>query len=277
MKTNPVKRHKQRNMKTSLLVNWKTTAGGIAALLGGLALLLKMLSGEEAFNTDQLAIALGMIGTGIAGLMARDADKSSQDNNIRGLVLCLLPLLLFIGESRAGEGEEVIVPAMAVKNTLPSIDDPEGENWLDKGSLWTFAWYDFAEKQNGLGIRLAYDITEQIRFRWDYLVEDAGIGYGVFSDNAELTLSMRYDVFPSEHVHPYLIAGGGSASISSFQWQYLIGAGADYEFSNGITLFTEFLHIRTEEDSFSDRNEIRFGVGIPLSSLSGASNLWKTK
>ena len=66
-----------------LFVNWKTTAGGIASLLGGAVLLLKMLSGDEPFSTDQIAVTLGLIGTGIAGLMARDADKSSQDNEIR--------------------------------------------------------------------------------------------------------------------------------------------------------------------------------------------------
>lgn len=66
-----------------LLVNWKTTAGGIASLLGGVTLLLNMLAGNDEFTTDQLSIALGLIGTGVAGLMARDADKSSQDNEIR--------------------------------------------------------------------------------------------------------------------------------------------------------------------------------------------------
>ena len=69
--------------KIPFLINWKTSAGGIASLLGGLVLLLKMFSGDDPFTTDQLAVAFGLIGTGIAGLAARDGNKSSQDNGIR--------------------------------------------------------------------------------------------------------------------------------------------------------------------------------------------------
>lgn len=66
-----------------LLVNWKTTAGGLASILMGLVMMLKVVSGETELNADQLTIAVGLIGTGVAGLMARDSDKSSQDNKIR--------------------------------------------------------------------------------------------------------------------------------------------------------------------------------------------------
>lgn len=63
--------------------NYQTTAGGVASLLGGLVILINMFSGEQDFSTEQLAVAFGLIGTGVAGLFARDASKSSQDNNVR--------------------------------------------------------------------------------------------------------------------------------------------------------------------------------------------------
>lgn len=269
MNKTPVKyNRKKSNMKKSILTNWKTTAGGIASLLGGVVILLEMLNGKQDFNTDRLAVALGMIGMGVSGLMARDADKSSEDNMVRVLVMCMVPLFL-IGGVKAGE-EESIIPAV-------SIEEIDEEGWLDHGSIWTFAWYDVSQEESGMGLRLAYDFTEELRFRWDYVVEDFGFEGSQFSDDAELTLSMRYDLFQIPNIKPYLIAGGGTASLSSFKWQYLIGAGVDYEFNNGITLFSEFLHIRTEENNFLDRNEFRIGAGIPLSSLSGVSSLWTRK
>ena len=85
---NPIYKRGRRNppnmkKKIPFLVNWKTTAGGVASVLGGLVLLLKMFSGDDEFSTDQLAVALGLLGTGFAGITARDGNKSSQDNGIR--------------------------------------------------------------------------------------------------------------------------------------------------------------------------------------------------
>ena len=68
-------------MKKALLVNWKTTATGIASLLAGVALVIKIFTGEE--DTTNIAVAIGLLSAGLAGLSARDADKSSQDTGIR--------------------------------------------------------------------------------------------------------------------------------------------------------------------------------------------------
>ena len=76
----------------AVLRNWKTTIGGVAAILGALGLfstaLSEFLSGTGDVAAVQeawlhLAEALAAAGVGYALLMARDSDKSSQDSGVR--------------------------------------------------------------------------------------------------------------------------------------------------------------------------------------------------
>lgn len=66
--------------------SWKTTIGGIAAILSGLGMLAKIINDFILGNPIQyevVAIALSSIGAGITGLTARDNNVSSQDVGIR--------------------------------------------------------------------------------------------------------------------------------------------------------------------------------------------------
>ena len=203
---------------------------------------------EDTVNQLVAVLAAYLLGQGIA-----DAGKSSA------LILC--GFLAFSLPSQAGVALDDPKP-IALPELPAEIENP---SWLDRGSIWMFAWADAGNGDNGAGVRLGYEVTENIRLRFDYLVESFDFAEGVLADQSEGTLSMRYEIAPGNNWYPYLIAGGGSASLASFEWEYLIGAGVDYEFSNGITVFAEFIHIRTEADDFMDRNEIRAGAGVDLS------------
>lgn len=70
-------------MKSRAIINWKTTLGGVASILFGLEIVVEYLSTEpRPESTDSLAIALGLIATGLSCIAARDADKSSKDSGI---------------------------------------------------------------------------------------------------------------------------------------------------------------------------------------------------
>lgn len=67
-------------------VSWKTTLGGIAALLSGLGMLGKVLNDfmtGQPVSFEQLAGAVTAIGAGIAGISARDNTLSSEDVGVK--------------------------------------------------------------------------------------------------------------------------------------------------------------------------------------------------
>lgn len=197
----------------------------------------------------------------VALLSAYVIGQGVADHGKAAIIALCGALLMFSAPAQAGEESPLQLP------DLP--EEIENQNWLENGSIWSFAWGDLSNETSGVGVRFGYEITENVRIRFDYLVEAFDFDEGAFADQSEATLSMRYDFGASNSIYPYLIAGGGSASLSSFQWEYLIGGGLDYEFKNGITAFVEFLHIRTESSAFDDRNEIRVGAGIPLDRVVG--------
>lgn len=62
--------------------SWKTTAGGIGALLIGLGMLgnvVKNFLAGEPVSMEQLAIALAAISAGFAGIFARDNNVTSEE------------------------------------------------------------------------------------------------------------------------------------------------------------------------------------------------------
>lgn len=58
--------------------SWKTSLGGMGALLGGLALLCKALGAEHS-DPQQLLEAFALVSAGFTGIFARDNNKSSED------------------------------------------------------------------------------------------------------------------------------------------------------------------------------------------------------
>tara|TARA_R110000822_G_scaffold122308_5_gene256402 strand:+ start:4190 stop:5023 length:834 start_codon:yes stop_codon:yes gene_type:complete len=216
-----------------------------------------------------------------SALVTIGSELGLSDDTVQSLVAILAAYLLGQGLADHGKSAVLIICGLLALSSPTqagvALDDPkpitlpelppaiENPSWLDRGNIWTFAWVDTGNGDNGAGVRLGYEVTENIRIRFDYLVESFDFAEGVIADQSEGTLSMRYELFPKAQWFPYLIAGGGSASLSSFEWEYLIGGGVDYEFTNGVTAFAEFIHIRSEADGFSDRNEIRAGVGVDLS------------
>jgi hypothetical protein len=57
--------------------SWKTTLGGVAAILAGLGLIAKMVS-EGNYDAEKILGALTAIGAGFTGIFARDNNVSSE-------------------------------------------------------------------------------------------------------------------------------------------------------------------------------------------------------
>jgi hypothetical protein len=66
----------------TILKNYKTTLGGVAAMLAGLSMLVSILQGNGS-DGQTWALAIGLIGAGWAGITGRDADKSSEDSGVK--------------------------------------------------------------------------------------------------------------------------------------------------------------------------------------------------
>ena len=58
--------------------NWKTSAGGVSAILAGLAGLLSLFKAGN-FDTNAIMTAIGTIGGGIGLLMAKDHNVTGGD------------------------------------------------------------------------------------------------------------------------------------------------------------------------------------------------------
>lgn len=58
--------------------SWKTTLTGIAGILGGLLAIVNM-ARSGTFDSTQLTVAIGLIGTGATGLFSRDNSVSSEE------------------------------------------------------------------------------------------------------------------------------------------------------------------------------------------------------
>jgi len=59
------------------MTSWKTTAGGMLALLGGIVTIGNMVIGGAAIDPTQISLALAAIGAGFTGLMAKDHNVSN--------------------------------------------------------------------------------------------------------------------------------------------------------------------------------------------------------
>lgn len=68
------------------LVNWKTTLLGVSMVAGGVGGLADHLVGVaegKPLTFESIQIELAAIAAGVGLIVARDADKSSQDSTIR--------------------------------------------------------------------------------------------------------------------------------------------------------------------------------------------------
>jgi hypothetical protein len=68
------------------LVNWKTTLLGISMVAGGIGGLtdhLAKVAEGEPLTFESIQLQLAAIAAGFGLIVARDADKSSQDSSIR--------------------------------------------------------------------------------------------------------------------------------------------------------------------------------------------------
>ncbi len=62
--------------------SWKTTLGGVAAIIGGVGIILTMFSDGKVDN-EKLMAALAAIGAGWTGMHARDNNVSSEQAGIK--------------------------------------------------------------------------------------------------------------------------------------------------------------------------------------------------
>lgn len=65
----------------NLFVNWKTTMSGILSIIGGISAIWFGLKAEGGLSQEVLISGAGLILTGIGLIFARDADKSTEDQN----------------------------------------------------------------------------------------------------------------------------------------------------------------------------------------------------
>ena len=68
------------------VLNWKTTLAGVALILHGCSAIVKALldvTEGTSLTLDSLQLAFGEIIAGAGLIAARDANKSSQDSNVR--------------------------------------------------------------------------------------------------------------------------------------------------------------------------------------------------
>ena len=68
------------------LLNWKTTLAGVALILHGCSAIVESLlqvTEGASLTLDSLQLAFGEIIAGAGLIAARDANKSSQDSNVR--------------------------------------------------------------------------------------------------------------------------------------------------------------------------------------------------
>ncbi len=89
IKSNPIHRATMKFVAKKLLpflVNWKTTLLGISMVaggIGGLADHLAKVADGEPLTFESIQLQLAAIAAGFGLIVARDADKSSQDSTIR--------------------------------------------------------------------------------------------------------------------------------------------------------------------------------------------------
>ena len=69
------------NLKT-ILVNRKSSAGGLALILGAIGGLLTAYA-NDSLNVESVALAVTAIVAGYNGLVARDADVSSEQSGAK--------------------------------------------------------------------------------------------------------------------------------------------------------------------------------------------------
>ena len=59
------------------MTSWKTTAGGVLAMLGGVVTIGNMFVGGGSIDPTNISLALAAIGAGFTGLMAKDHNVSN--------------------------------------------------------------------------------------------------------------------------------------------------------------------------------------------------------
>ena len=88
-KPNIVKRSAMNYVSKKLLpflLNWKTTLAGVALILHGCSAIVESLlqvTEGASLTLDSLQLGFGEIIAGAGLIAARDANKSSQDSNVR--------------------------------------------------------------------------------------------------------------------------------------------------------------------------------------------------
>lgn len=66
--------------------SWKTTLGGLIALVTGILMLLKIINKiylGEPLGADELAVAISAVSAGFVGIKARDNNVSSEEAGIK--------------------------------------------------------------------------------------------------------------------------------------------------------------------------------------------------
>ena len=89
IKTNPIHRATMKYISNKLLpflLNWKTTLAGVALILhggGSVADALHKVTEGSPLTLEGLQLSFGEIIAGFGLIVARDANKSSQDSHVR--------------------------------------------------------------------------------------------------------------------------------------------------------------------------------------------------
>lgn len=71
------------NTMKGILTNYKTTISGLISIIGGVGLILTMLTKDGGFSMETVSAGIGMITAGFGLIMARDGDVSSEKSGAK--------------------------------------------------------------------------------------------------------------------------------------------------------------------------------------------------
>jgi hypothetical protein len=166
--------------------------------------------------------------------------------------------------------------SFAGEKIIPNIPFPDipntEDNWLDHGSIWTFGYYDVDTEDSGIGLRLAYDISDSFRMRFDYIADN--FEFSDLETNSVITVSMRSDIIDfARGITTYVIAGANITSLETFDMEYIVGGGAEYNFKNGARIFAEYINAYPK-DGGPERNEVKVGIGVDFDKIGSIFKLF---
>jgi hypothetical protein len=193
--------------------------------------------------------------------------------------------LLFASTSFGGTAvADTPVTQLPVAENISMYNTPFSvENIGNFTDIGTYVYYNFdssTDDEFGVGFRLAYELSETIRFRTDFQFDESDfddLGSVDLLNNGKATLAIQKDLFPETAWFPYLVIGVGT-DFDNLDLNYVLGVGIDYEVNENWKVFAEVVNTRDRTDNdtgaaWEDVNQIRLGATVKFGALTDIFNL----